>query len=467
MTASRTPLSAEGLDSLARAVQQRLGARVHPPQRAALARSAQSLIVEDAARDVAEIVSRTLEGSLRDPVVRRMTEAASIGETYFFRAPEQLKALRALVESRLVSRWRRARPLRVWSAGCATGEEAYTLAVLFENVVAGTEVRVVGTDMNEAALEVARAGVYGARSFRRLAPDSMGGLRRRGEAWEVAPEIRRRVSFAALNLVTDRVPDLEAGITGFDVVVCRNVLMYIDRSRVSDVVRRVSQTCAPNAIIAVSPSDAAVGLRSSGFSKQPHALYLREAAQLRDLSARERAPRRDDEARVPRTTSIPQPSSPPPSPSPVPATAPSASPSAPPAPDDSATTLAKAFEAADRGRLDVARRLAEELLAGAPDSSQGHYLLGVVAAAEKDPSAAEAMFRRSIFLDRGFVAAELGLADALSQTGQDDDARRHYRRVLRLLGTLADDQIVEPLGMTVRAVRRLAEQALDHGGEGT
>src|SRR5262249_35594808 len=160
-----------------------------------------------------------------DSVVMAMRSAVSIGETYFFRAPRQLQRLKEIAQRHLIEAKRRQKclRLRLWSVACATGEEAYTLAILFQRAAPDFDVQVVGTDMNEAALQVARAGVYPKRALRNTHPRELaGGFHRIDERWVADRRLKNCVSFVRLNVVTDRLPAAECNLYGFDVVVCRN-----------------------------------------------------------------------------------------------------------------------------------------------------------------------------------------------------------------------------------------------------
>ncbi len=159
------------------------------------------------------------------------------GETYFFRQEYQLRAFRDEVLPVLHQSNAASRRLTVWSAGCSTGEEAYTLAMLIHEsgLFTGWDVRVIGSDLSRRNVATARRGIYRAASFRTTAPDvrstyfveTEGGL-------QVADWIRKGCHFGQLNLV-DRA---RTSIVGrVDVIFCRNVLIYFDllsRRRVID-----------------------------------------------------------------------------------------------------------------------------------------------------------------------------------------------------------------------------------------
>ena len=154
----------------------------------------------------------------------------TIKETFFFRDRRQLDAIpwRALLEQRAGQPARSE--IRIWCAACATGEEAYTLALLACEAFApaAPPVRILATDISSAALDAARAGRYRERSLRNVAPSlRQQYFEQEGDQLVVGDRLRRIVTLrAAQPRARDRMPPL--GETAFDLIVCRNVLIYFD-----------------------------------------------------------------------------------------------------------------------------------------------------------------------------------------------------------------------------------------------
>ncbi|MBI4531305.1 MAG: chemotaxis protein CheR [Candidatus Latescibacteria bacterium] len=170
----------------------------------------------------------------------------TVGESYFFRDEGQFALLRNSVLPELIERNIRRRSLRIWSAGCSSGEEPYSLAVLVSEALGGRgdwKVVILGTDINREALEKARRGVYSEWSFRMVEP----GLRvryfhRRGDEWELDMRIREMVTFRSMNILKDPFPDLASDLHSLDLILCRNVFIYFDRDAVSPVLRKFEET---------------------------------------------------------------------------------------------------------------------------------------------------------------------------------------------------------------------------------
>ncbi len=155
-------------------------------------------------------------------------EVVATNETYFFREPLQLKAFTEELIPRLYERCRRLRRLRIWSAGCSTGEEPYTIAMLLRasGRFEGWDVQVHGTDISRRVLEVARRAEYGSSALRATSPEDLQRFFEPAPPrYRVKEEIRAQVSFGQVNLVQEETREL---IPRVDVIFCRNVLIYFD-----------------------------------------------------------------------------------------------------------------------------------------------------------------------------------------------------------------------------------------------
>ncbi len=432
--------------AIVKAVEARFGLSLLPGVHATLAAMARRLIDRERI-EVHELVHRIEGGSESDPVVERMRSAASIGETYFYRAPTQLRALEARVLETVVPRKRTTgrKTLRVWSSACSTGEEPYTLAILFRLALADFEISVLGTDMNESSLEIARAGVYGQRSVRSAFAKTLGGmLVENGDAWTVSPEIRQLVTFERLNLVTDLYPARHRRISDFDVVVCRNVLIYLDPARIPDVMGKLAASCSTPSVFVLTPAEYAAARHAPGFVDAAHGVLVRTPESIRPAAPS--APR----------PSAPRPSAPRPS-----APRPSAPVRSSPKTDGFEAALETARVAADRAAFDEAHELIARARLLRPDSAEPYCLLGTTFNAMGDWQQAVREFQRALYLDRNLAAAELGLGQALFTGRQHEEARRHFDRALLLLTDLPGEAAVRVMGVTVSVARRVAASWLE------
>ncbi len=179
------------------------------------------------------------------PPTRRINEVLasrlSVGETYFYREKQSLETLVEQVFPQLLQSRNRERRLRIWSAGCCTGEEAYTIAILLDRLVPDCKawnITILATDFNPEFLRKAVQGVYGEWSFRD-APDWLRKgyfAKRKDGRFEILPHIRKMVTFSYLNFADDVYPSLSNNTSAMDIIFCRNVLMYFTEQRVKQVI---------------------------------------------------------------------------------------------------------------------------------------------------------------------------------------------------------------------------------------
>ena len=195
----------------------------------------------------------------------RLLDALTINVTKLFRNWSTFDAIARTVVPIL---WEgTARPIRGWSAGCSSGEEAYSMAVLFHRhatmrgeSVDASRVHVHGTDIDRASLEAARRGQYGEPAF----ADTPIDLRRRyfsqRPPFEVAPEIRSLVSFERRDLIVDPPPG------GMHLIACRNVLIYFDRNTQENLFQRFHDALAPGGFLVLGKVETLLGPTRTLFS---------------------------------------------------------------------------------------------------------------------------------------------------------------------------------------------------------
>ena len=170
----------------------------------------------------------------------------TIGESYFFRDSGQFSLLRQRLIPELIERNSATRSLRIWSAGCSTGEEPYSLAILVSELLppqSHWHIVIVGTDVNKHAIAAARRGIYREHSLRTLDQD----LRKRyfhqyRSDWELEARFRSMVSFHQVNLLRDPFPDPTTNLTEMDLILCRNVFIYFDRATIAPVITKFTNS---------------------------------------------------------------------------------------------------------------------------------------------------------------------------------------------------------------------------------
>ena len=217
----------------------------------------------------AEIINRYIQRSNSGPAAacRQKLESnqaafddlvgeLTIGETYFYRDEKQFE----LIAGEFLDVMQASRPddhrLRAWSAGCASGEEAWTLASVFTNAQLGDRADVLGTDISQSSLTRARAGEYGSWSLRGSAGEKM---RRWGtesnRRFTIADRLRPLVTFEYLNLAADQYPSFTSKTVGLDLILCRNVMIYFDRATIQSVAKKLFQCLSPGGWLITGASD--------------------------------------------------------------------------------------------------------------------------------------------------------------------------------------------------------------------
>lgn len=196
----------------------------------------------------------------RDPeAFSTLITELTVGETYFLREREQCDYVMREVLPELRREAGAGYLLRAWSAGCASGEEAYSLAIMARESAAGSPMRIVGTDIAESRLAVARHAEYGEWSLRGV-PDAIVDryFRRNGRRATVAPEIRAMVEFRALNLKDSDWTTSGIRPASMDLIFCRNVLIYLDTGTTARIARGLLDSLAPDGWLFLGASDPAL-----------------------------------------------------------------------------------------------------------------------------------------------------------------------------------------------------------------
>jgi chemotaxis protein methyltransferase CheR len=204
-----------------------------------------------------------LDTSLDKQQVEILASHLTVGETYFFRESPAFQALEKHVFPRFIqSKVRPGRPLRIWSAGCCTGEEPYSLAMLLDRLIPGYDhhqVTILATDINPLFLNKARRGLYREWSFRNISPYYRKTyFKTHGQGlYELDSRIKARVKFSYLNLVDDSYPSIFTDTNAMDLIFCRNVLMYFTREQMNQVIRRFYPTLVEEGWLIVGASETA------------------------------------------------------------------------------------------------------------------------------------------------------------------------------------------------------------------
>jgi chemotaxis protein methyltransferase CheR len=205
-----------------------------------------------------------LVGRLKAPhaikLASEVVDAMTTNETFFFRDKIPFEHFRDTIVPALVAARARDKRIRIWCTAAATGQEPYSLAMTLAGMGAqldGYKVQIVATDICAEVLDKAKAGVYSQFEVQRGLPIQLlvKHFTQVGERWQIAPEIRAMVHFRTLNLLNDFKP-----LGTFDVVFCRNVLIYFDQPTKIKVLERVAQQMPDDGYLVMGAAETVVGL---------------------------------------------------------------------------------------------------------------------------------------------------------------------------------------------------------------
>jgi chemotaxis protein methyltransferase CheR len=215
---------------------------------------------------VAELVAKLRDGG--DQLAVEVVHAMTTNESFFFRDKIPFDHFRDTIMPALLAARAPERRIRIWCAAAATGQEPYSLAICLKDMkdkVAGWRIEIVGTDLSTSVLEKAKAGLYTQFEVQRGLPIQMlmKHFAQVGEMWQIAADIRAMVQYRPLNLLADF-----SRLGTFDLVFCRNVLIYFDQDTKVSVLNRIARVTAPDGYLVLGAAETVVGL-SDAFKPVP------------------------------------------------------------------------------------------------------------------------------------------------------------------------------------------------------
>jgi len=449
---------------------------------------------------------------MSSPLTKKQAEILAshitVGETYFFREKKSIEILeRNILPELISSRREREKRLRIWSAGCASGEEPYSLAILLKKMVPNLEewnITILATDINPRFLRKASTGVYSEWSFR----DTPQWVKARyfkklkENSFEILPSIKKMVAFSYQNLVEDNYPSLLNSTNAMDIIFCRNVLMYFDQEYQKKVIQNLYRCLMDGGWLIVSPSEMSHILFSQ-FStvKFPGALLYRKEteetsgqgsvfrdrqSEIADYEAviNQRVTTSPDsgitEAEIEYTTGYP-----------VCEISPPASDHRPPTPDlyeealalyeqgsygetaerllttvsggkenpKAMALLTRAY--ANQGKLSEAFDWCEKTVAVDKLNPGYHYLMATILLEQGRTEDAVVSLKRTLYLDQDFIPAYFALGNICQREGKFKESARHFENALVLLRAYRKQEVLpESDGITAGRMIAIIHSAL-------
>lgn len=456
--------TASQVEQLCTLLEARAGLLVGSDRHDALRQAMQEVLRHDRIPDYDKLISDVEKAEKHDETLLAIIERIVIGETFFFRDDSQFKALREVVlPSILEYRGTTNRCINILSAGCSSGEEPYSIAMLLNELLPepmGWTIHLVGGDISQHALTKARAARYGEWSFRGVPTRFINRyFKRQGMYYELNDEIKRMVRFQPLN-VADGIPFID-----LDLIMWRNVAIYLSPEKIRQVAAACFRALRDDGWLFVAATEL-----SQEYFRSNEVVQIGDAMVYRKNGAREKPyvtlpPLPELSPSPPRVTSPAFPlghstgrhvTLPPPEKS-------AAFPSPPSAAQDASPCelaermwkqgeVSRAVELlngltrsepralyllarihADRGDHEKAEEICSRYLDHVPDSLDGYYLLAMICQADdKEALAAEAL-RKAVFLDRDFVMGHWSLGVLYCKLGKPKAAHRHLLHARQLL----------------------------------
>lgn len=425
-------------------------------------------------------------------VIKILTPHITVGETYFFRDKICFDFLEDVVLPELIRSRQKTRIIRIWSAGCSSGEEPYSVAMLLERLLTDIDnwsIFILATDINPSALARARDGIYGAWSFRdvsdlvRKTNFSEAGEKK----WKINERAKHLVTFSYHNLADDPFPSIVNGTNAMDLILCRNVLMYLSEQSAQKTASKFFPALVEGGWLIFSPVEtsfaAGTGLAPVLFHGQT--FYRRDEkmnfSPLFEVDFEEEVPAITALApiRNPLTelteTEITQPllwemagSS---------HSAVSAAETDParligmglsaeavplleerihndPSSNHDIELLIRAY--ANLGDFDRALQWCERGIASDRLNPTLHYLHAIILEELRDVTAGLDALRRTLFLDPDFILGHIALGFSARKRGREQDAIRHFANARNLLKKLRnDDPVPESGGLTAGRLQEI------------
>ncbi len=409
-------------------------------------------------------------------ILETLSATLTIGETYFFRERPAISFIQNILIPKL---YEKQGKIKIWSAGCSSGEEPYTIAILLKEHLPESiteRVTIIATDINSKSLHKAHEGIYSEWSFRET-PDSIKSryFNPTKGGWRLNEDIRKMVTFSFLNLVKDPFPDPVNGTDSLDLILCRNVLMYFSYESIKGVADKFKKSLNENGWLIVSQVELN-DLYLSHFEKfsYDNGIFYKNCSEKSDPKIiKTRIPphreKRDNpvypKKELPSNNSKEE--------------------------VLSLTTLetlylkgdydacingckkltetkttehsyshlmAKCY--ANRGDYNLAIECIDKIIESGVDSEDIYYLYGTVLKENNEPEKAESALKKGIYLNPGHLFSHLMLGNIMREEGKREASVRYYKNVLNILSEMEDQAIVSDSGGLTKARMKEMVEAL-------
>lgn len=359
------------------------------------------------------------------------------GETFFFRDHGQIDLLSQHILPELIERNRSHRRLRIWCAGCASGEEPYSLAMLLDELnedLSNWQILILGTDINPEALVQARQAHYSDWSFRQVSEQRRQRYFQFIQTkWALQPRIRERVRFRQLNLVSGSFPNVDNDICQMDLILCRNVFIYLKSDTVSQIADKMTATLIEDGYLMTGHGElyahhlgelrTRIFPNSIVYQKRSKIQYC-PVAQTMTANALQppyKAPETNTTARLKAAQPLSKPIVQP-------------------------VTIQEAWTYANQGQPEQAHSCCKQLIAQNPLDHHAYYLSALLAQEQGKLDEAKVLLKKVLYLAPDFISAYLELGDIYAKENNAPLAQKMWSSALKLLQQLPADAYIEMFG---------------------
>ncbi|MBN2381629.1 hypothetical protein JXQ70_01980 [bacterium] len=424
--------------------------------------------------NVTQLYDLLLQQPEESPAWEKVINSLTVNETYFFRSLYHFQALKNHILKELIKkRTSDTKTLRIWSAGCSTGEEPYSIAILLWELIPDLDnwnIQILATDIDKPSLTKASKGIYQEWSFRNLEFRAISQyFKKTGSYYQLHKNIKELVTFRYLNLMRDIYPSMYNNTNMMDIILCRNVTIYFHEDSIAKVMRHFYQSLLPGGWLIVGESDPTPSkfdnFQCSAFEgtfvyRRPnidefitHKEGLLTHFDLNTLPSTTRpyfpveGPKRfvsHDRSKSSnrrftcvKTTIFPQ--------------AETQQPDQVQPVNRFALKIQKAVKWANQGQLEQAESLCLEVLKEDKLIHEAYYVLGMISMERNQLNDTESNLKKAIFLNADFIMAHFGLFTYYLVTENSKKARKYFENTKSLLQNLTPDEIVpHSEGISVR-----------------
>ena len=389
-----------------------------------------------------------LSTPLTRPQMEILASYFTVGETRFMREKHNLQILKEMIIPEVIRAGEKLnhRHLRIWSAGCCSGEEAYSFAIVArESMPEDWKISVLGTDINSEFLNKARKGQYTNWSFRHtsdLFKQTYFTKELGTDRYQIHTKIKDMVEFSYLNLNEDIYPSLLNHTTALNIISCSNVLMYFRPDRVEKVLNRFFEALVPGGWLLLS----AVEIFSSYLKKFETIQTADTTVFRKPLTKTKLFKEKSSQKDETQENRPPQPSS-------------SNSTSQVSVPLESLSNLAQKY--ANEGKLLEAKQTCYQAINSSHPRSRDHFLMAMIHQECGETEAAILSLQRALFLEPELVVAHFTLGNLKRLQGLEQESKKHFKNASKLLKKLSPDEIIpESDGITAVRLIEIIERNL-------